>query len=93
MTGVKIYRNKPKIVVRAWEICDATCITQSMVTRQATNKRARAVLLNGTIVISGELELNFQKIVGHPPQGDEKIFVIDHFKILARKIWRLQNLL
>ena len=71
------------------------------VTRQATNKRARAVkevhavLLNGTIVISGEFELNFPKIVGRPPQGGEKISVMtkDHFKILARKIWRLQKLL
>jgi hypothetical protein len=52
-------------------------------------------LLNGTIVISGEFELNFQKIVGRPPQGGEKISVMtkDHFKILARKIWRLQKLL
>ena len=101
MTGAKIYRNMPKIVVHK-SLGDMRCnVYYTLLGRRRIKGLAQLkkftpfYLLNGTIVISGEFELNFQKIVGRPPQGGEKISVMtkDHFKILARKIWRLQKLL
>ena len=60
--------------IRSWELCDATRTPESRITRQAPDERARAVqevcivLLTRTIVVSGKLELDFEKIVDRPPK-------------------------
>lgn len=72
-------------------------LLSTIVTRQSIKKRVRPVtdvrivLRNGVITVSRELEISLPKILGRPLNTGEKDFVIENFRTLARKVWRIQK--
>src|ERR1700722_16254214 len=84
---IKIERNKPNIVVRSWELCDATRTPESRITRHRMKGQfALFYLLEPSLFL-----VNSKRSSAVP--GGERNFVItkDYLEILPRKVWRLQK--
>jgi hypothetical protein len=91
-----VNRKKPEIVVQRWEVLPRVYYTRACLSPTSCTQEVRSHYSNQTIMVTGDLVIPFNKVVGRPAnQPSEQDFVItqQELKLISRKVWNVQNFL
>lgn len=96
---MKITEDKPLITIQKWEATSRRLrTTRADRPRQALKtEEVQVSLVNNVPTASGSLRLSFAKLFERPPRPNTKeediVFTPDELVIIARRVWRRQNLI